>query len=364
VTPEAVTSIITFVLNSALLSSFIIPQVQKLKEIKDQLFQFKLPSLSPPGTLMRAAIDSLVAPGKEVDQLQGILDIYRVRSAELKATVNKFYGSVILAAVALIMSFLWPSGRDVVLAVHPVLQLGLMLWALRCYSTDPDRLSSPLYLVRECDINPHLMIAAMGMRNVISSGLSLDRQQGWDDPLNISLMMNLRVFGFRFLFIISDAEGKVFYVSFGPITPKTQSWRQLVNPAWGMTEINSIEIGRFKFNQFATSKTLNCHLLVFLPFFEHEKLNPMLSTATVDIEGRGGNLVAAHGPMCKVESDSVYRGITFSGVGENVNDVDVVDLPKNNNPLINRVMRKVRAEFFRASKIESMTDANGLIAAE
>lgn len=362
--PEAVTSVITFVLNSALFSSFIIPQVQKLKEIKDQLFQFKLAALPPRGTAMRAAIESLESPGKEVEQLQGILDIYRVRSAELQSTVNKFYGSVTLAAAALILSFAWPSGQECVLMVHPVLQLGITLWALKSYSTDPDRLSSPLYLVRDCEINPHLIVTAMGMNISFSTGLPLDRRQDRDDPLNVNLGMKLRVYGFRFLFIIADNEGKVYQVSFGPITSKTKTWRHLLHPSLGMNEINRIEIARFKFNQFPTPKNFTCDFLVFLPFFEHEKLNPMLLTESVNVAGRGGNMLSASGTTGKVESDRIYRGITFSGAGEVVKEVSIEDLPKDNNPVINRVMRKFRTDFLLASKIESISDYNGLIAVE
>lgn len=358
--PEAVTSVITFVLNSALFSSFIIPQVQKLKEIKDQLFQFKLAALPPRGTLMRAAIESLEAPGSEVEQLQGILDIYRVRSAELQATVDKFYVSVGLAVAALIFSFVWPDGRDCALTVHPILQLAITLWALKSYSTDPDRLSSPLYLVRNCEINPHLVITAMGMSVTLSSGLPVSRRQTWEDPLNIDLSMKLRVYGFRFLFFIADEEGKVYYVSFGPVTSKTSTLRHLLHPASGLSEINSIRIGKFKFNQFAAPKVLTGHFLVFLPFFEQEKLNPML--LTVSNHFSRDRLTSALGGTGKVESDRVYLGITFSGAGESVKEVGVEDLPRDNNPLINRVMLRYRTEFLRAAKIESITDDDGLIA--
>ena len=360
--PEAVTSVITFVLNSALFSSFIIPQVQKLKEIKDQLFQFKLASLPPPGTAMRAAIESLQTPGKEVEQLQGILDIYRVRSAELQATVNKFYLSVSLAALALILAFACPKSRDFVLTVHPVLQLAVTLWALKSYSTDPDRLSSPLYLVRNCEINPHLLITAMGMSITFSSGLPLTQRQTWEDPLNIDLNMKLRVYGFRFLFFVADNDGKVYYASFGPVTSKTTMLRQLLHPGTGLNEISSFRLGSFQFNQFTPAKTLTGHFLLFLPFFEHEKLNPML--VTMGSEFGRENMIAATGGTGKVYSDSVYAGITFSGAGEKVKDVAIEDFARNNNPVINRVMRKLRANFLLASKIETITDANGLIAAD
>jgi len=363
-TPEAVTSVITFILNSVLLSSFIIPQVQKLKEIKDRLFQFQLPGIPPTGTLPRAMLDSLREPGKEVEKLQAILDIYRVRSTELRATLNTFYISVLLAAVTLVASAVWSQGRDLFLTVYPVLQLGLLLWAIRSYGADPDRVSSPLYLVKECEINPHLVIAAMGMSITFSSGLPISQRQDWEDPLNIDLCMKLRVYGFRFFFVIADAEGKVYYVSFGPITAQTNNWRHLLNPACGMNEINSTNIGKFQFNHFATAKTFTCHLLVFLPFFKHEKLNPMLRTESVCAGGRGGNMISAAGTTGKVESDRVYRGITFSGTGEKIVDVGVEDLPKDNNPAINRVVRKFQKEFLQASEIKSLTDIEGLIAAE
>jgi hypothetical protein len=359
-TPEAVTSVITFVLNSALFSSFIIPQVQKLKEIKDQLFQFKLAALPPRGTLMREAIESLDAPGKEAEQLQGLLDIYRVRSVELKATVNMFYGSVGLALVSLFLSFAWPASRDIVLTVHPILQLVIMLWALKSYSTDPDRMSSPLYLVRNCEINPHLVITAMGMSVTLSSGLPVNQRQTWEDPLNIDLSMKLRVYGFRFLLFVADDAGGVYYVSFGPVTSKTNILRHLLHPSLGISEINSIRLGQFKFNQFAAGKTLTCHFLVFLPFFENEKLNPMWFT--LNNQFSRDRLTSAFGGTGKVESDRVYRGITFSGAGESVKEVGVEDLPRDNNPLINRVMRRYQTVFLRAAKIESVTDDDGLLA--
>jgi hypothetical protein len=362
VTPEAVTSVITFVLNSALFSSFIIPQVQKLKEIKDQLFQFKLPSIPMAGSLSRAAQDSHLEPGNEVDRLQGLLDVYRIRSAELQASVNWFYGSVTLAAMALILSLLWADGRNCVLSIHPVLQLVLLICALKTYSTNPDRLSSPLYLVKNCEINPHLLIRAMGMSITFSSGLPIGQRQTWEDPLSIDLNMQLRVYGFRFLFFIADDAGKVYYASFGPVTPETTMLRQLLHPATGLNEIDSIRLGSFKFNQFTPAKTLTGHFLLFLPFFEHEKLNPLLVTMGERF-GRD-NLVSAIAGTGKVESHRTYRGITFSGAGEKVKELGVEDLPRDNNPLVNRVMQKLRIDFMRATKIESLTDLNGLIAAE
>ena len=48
-------SVASFVLNTILISGFIIPQVQKLKEIKDQIIRFNIASL-----LVPEDIDSLM----------------------------------------------------------------------------------------------------------------------------------------------------------------------------------------------------------------------------------------------------------------------------------------------------------------
>lgn len=356
------TSVITFVLNSALLSSFIIPQVQKLKEIKDQIFQFGLPKPLRAGAITVEEIARLGQPDQQVQALQSILDMYRIRSGELRATVSKFYLSIAVATLTLAAAQIRPNLRDGLLTVHPILQLLILWWAVETYSVGPDQLSSPLYLVRDCDINPHLLISAIEMK--LSFGRSdLGRAQTWEDSLSIDLWIKLRLVGFRFLFILADAEGKIFYVSYGPVTGRTRIWRYLLEPMAGIPEMNRIELGRFKFNQFVEEKQLRGILLIFLPIY-NEKLHPMLLETSIHVPGRnkGTMLANSGGSGPAVSSDTVYARAWYRGEGSNISDIEIENDVRGGDPVIDRIIKKFKNDFLWTDKIEEIEDINGLIA--
>jgi hypothetical protein len=356
---EESTSAIAFILNSALFSSFIVPQVQKLKEIKDQLFKFKLTS-----TRLEFLAGKTEIPKKEIQRLQEVLDSYRVRSEELRSLVRKFYGSVGLAILAIACSVAWPCRKDLFLTLHPILQLLLLIWAIKSYSTDPDKLSSPLYLVKECDVNPHLLIQAIGFGLSYGPETGLTGRLDWDTLFTFTLSMHLRLCDFRFLFIIADDDGKVFYTSFGPITHETKIWRYLSHPAARRSEINLIEIGKFNLNQFQAEKQLRWKLLLFIPIFKQETINPMMMSGNIFIPGKASDTLYSgiSGGSAMVESNQTYPGVAYSGEG-----VDLLDLRtegRDGVPVVDKVVRRLRNDIMHAKKIESITDLNGLIGAD
>jgi len=87
---EFLVSVIAFISNSVLLSSFIIPQVQKLKEIKDKLVKFQITFVPHIGTMPSNLQQLREQQKKEIRLFQDLLDIYAIRSGELKKLVSCF----------------------------------------------------------------------------------------------------------------------------------------------------------------------------------------------------------------------------------------------------------------------------------
>src|ERR1700730_16853589 len=95
-------SVTSFILNTILISGFIIPQVQKLKEIKDQLIRFNITSLLVPEDTDRKKLEA--QHRDDVDRLHKLFDIYSIRSKELNKLVFVFYLSIGVAFFGLIFS--------------------------------------------------------------------------------------------------------------------------------------------------------------------------------------------------------------------------------------------------------------------
>jgi len=206
--PEFAISAITFVLNSAVLSSFIIPEVRKLKEIKDGLFKYKISYAPTSGTYPEIA-DGGKKQELEIERLQTLLDIYAVRAAELNSVTQKFYYSVFVALCAILISVLLPKSLETIFVLHPIAQLLILIHAIKSYVADPDRVASPEYLVRNCEVNIHSLIQALDVSVYYDAGKSKVTP---DDPLIFNMSLGMRVYGFRFAFILADKDQKVYFV--------------------------------------------------------------------------------------------------------------------------------------------------------
>jgi|Deesub1362A_J573_1020465.scaffolds.fasta_scaffold02740_2 hypothetical protein len=356
---EVIISIFSFVLNPVLLSGFIIPQVQKLKEIKDQILKFKLTYVPSSGLSPAEEKDLRERQRKEIEELHVLFDTYRVRSKELSSLVWIFFIAILVAAVAIILIFARKNLINYIVAVHAFLQLCILVWAIKVYAINPDRLQDAGYLVREMDINPHSLVSALDLRLSIDSGKPVGVEISPEDPLRINLSTKLRVFGFRFLYIIYGEMDKVYFISFGPITAKTQLWRHLLPPDkfWGGGEYNRIELGSFQFNLVEEEKRLSIIFLVFLPFFKHEQLSPLVAYQEVKIERESGRLLTGmSGGMWPISTMTTIEDIVYRGEGTRIYELKWVG---KEDDVLKKIIDRFGQKIIKTSKIKQYESIEG-----
>jgi len=355
-------SIVSFVLNSVLFSGFVIPQLQKLRQIKDQLVDLGIRWL-PHSDSTEGVKRELRNRGQEqIVKLQGLLDIYRIRSKELSKLIWLFYFVVGAAILAVVIVLVFPRTSDWTVPLHAIVQLGILLVAVKTFAVSPGRIQEADYLVRELCFNPHALQSALGLNIEIGSEKRLLELVKKEDFLNINLGFDIRVFGFRFLFVVSTENGRVYFVSFGPVTAKSPFWRHLVPPPLSDVflrgEYNRMEIGKFQFNLVEGPQELDLHLLVFLPFFKVEKLNPLMGTGSIRVLGRDARetLRESTGVSGISQSAGIDNSVTYRGEGTKLLELDVREDDKT---AVAQVVRKFRREIIRTKKIKYYSDIEG-----
>lgn len=358
---EFLVSITAFIANSLLLSSFIIPQVQKLKEIKDKLVKFQITFIPTIGSVPPNERELRERQEVDVKSLQDLLDIYAIRSGELKPLVGCFRQAIGLVIIAILTVAKWPYLVNTVLIIHAIAQLTLFLVALRIYAVSPDKLQEAGYLVRDLDINPHALVNALDLKLAIdpAGGLFPKRRVQREDPLVISIFPKIRVWGFRFLLVIYNAKEEVFYVAFGPLTSKTKMIRHLPPiDFFGTREFNRVELGRFPFNMIEEKQELKLAFLVFLPFFQGEKCCPYFTEGRHEVGGISSStfLCGSSLGMWSLTTSRRYEGIEYEGNGINVRTRLVSDAKPH---VINDVFRKYNKEFDRTKFIRQYQDIRG-----
>jgi hypothetical protein len=368
---DTIVSILSFILNSVLLSGFIIPQAQKLKEIKDRIMKYKITYIPDAGLSFPQVNSMSESQRKDVTELQELLDIYRIRSNELSAVVRVFYVAIVLALGSLLIilifgdqkiesRFINLSVSQLTVYLHAVLQIAILIWAIRTYATHPNQLQDARYLVKEMEINPYTLISALGLKLSLDSGKFGKGGQKKEDPLMIILSMNLRVTGFRFLYIVAGQDGKVYFVSFGPITAKTQLWRHLVAPNKFREsgEYNWIELGSFQFNLIKQQQALDVTFLVFLPFFKQEKLSPLVGQLRLDVYGKDSDQMhgAVSGGMGPIIMTQTLKDIIYRGEGTRIDDLKYTG---DETKALKKIIDRFGGEIAKSRKIKQYSEING-----
>lgn len=357
---KLIISILSFVLNSVLLSGFIIPQVQKLKEIKDQLVKFKLTFVPKIGSIPPNIKSKEEKQNEEVVSLQNLLDIYRIRSKELELLIEKFRLAIWLAILAIVCAGVWLKYTNLVLVSHAFLQFVILLFAIKTYAVSPDRLQSVSYLVSELDINPHVLINALDLNISVDTGKSLFSRIKREDPLKINLTPKMRIWGFRFLLLISGKDDNTYYVSYGPITAKTQIWRHLVPPheLFKRTEYNRIEIGSFSFNLIEQGQKLDIKFLIFLPFFKHEESAPFIMEGIFEVRGKESETFTTSSSLgaWSITTTRTYGDIKFKGEGI---ELYKFNLLKKDSNILNKVVNKLYTDLIKTKTIKQFQSLEG-----
>ena len=287
------------------------------------------------------------------------MDIYALRSWELKDLVYFFRISIGLVVLAILSVVVWPQFKDFVLIAHTLAQIMVFFLALKIYAVSPDKMQDIGYLVNGLDINPHILINALDLNLCIDAPGGLLARHKREDPLIISTFPKIRVWGFRFLLIIANEQNEVFFVSFGPITSRTQIVRHLT-PFYhfGSGEFNRIELGRFPFNMIKEKQRLKMFFLVFLPFFRSDKYSPYLSEGSYWAEGvTSPNINIGSGTGTPSISTTVYYSdIEYQGVGVKIK----ANIKPDAKPhIINDIFKKYAKEFARTKKVKQYQSING-----
>jgi hypothetical protein len=280
-----------------------------------------------------------------------------LRSEELASTVKKFYLAILVGIVATGIVVVWPAADQCVVPIHAIGQLVILWWAIKTYATDPDRIASLGYLVRDCDVNPHLLIEAMDLHISLSYQGETGKQTK-ESPLAINLSMGLRLRGFRFIYAVTGKEDRLYFVSYGPVSPETKLWRHLLHPALGMSEYNRIEIGKIRFNMLDKASELRSWALIFMPFYPQEKNMPLYSSTNLDYIGlQTGSILSSGTNLGPIDTDTHYRGITFFGQDTQICDLQFQD--DGADPTINKVVKKYLKPFVSSKVIQQFEDVAG-----
>ncbi len=359
-TDELLISLLAYIINSALLSSFIIPQTQKLKEIKDALVKHQITFVPDSGPTPTEQFDLHKKQEEDVRKLQDQLDMYALRSKELKALVFWFWVALGVAILAIVAVSLFPEQKNILLVMHAILQIGILFIGIRVYAVSPDKMKDIAYLVNELDINPHTLVNALGLNlSLDAKGGLLTKNRKREDPLILSLFPRIRVWGFRYLLVVNNKEGEVFFVSFGPIVSNTAMIRHLAYPSWlGAKEYNRVEVGHCPFDLIEKEQELKISLLIFLPFYRHEASAPYLMVGRYQIYGKESASLTLGSTlgMSSLSAANTYEDIECRGVGDDIR-LTVRDGAKDN--VLNKVIRKYLRDIETAPKIQEYQDLNG-----
>jgi len=365
----SVISVLSFILNSVVLSGFVIPQIQELKRIKDQILKFEI--AFPSDSLSNHFTDRRKREKMEEDShnLQKLIDTYYIRFQELKPLISIFHLSILVAILAILLisfpdrlnPFLGIQFSRYVIVGHSIIQLALLVFGVRIFALNPNKLQQAGYLVRELDVNPHSLVAALGLATNVSINKPLSEKTKESDPLQALLKTNLRVFGYRFLYVVYGENNEdVYFVSCGPITPDTEISRSLVPKIsfWKSGELNHIELGSFQFNAIKKKpQRLNILLLVFIPFFKNETLSPFYVENSFEIGKSSGHTISISN-SAPVDPMKRFNGVQYRGSDNKIIELKC-NIKKQEYKIVGDVVEKFKREIMVRKNIKQYSDLEG-----
>ncbi|MFA5035436.1 MAG: hypothetical protein WC500_06630 [Candidatus Margulisiibacteriota bacterium] len=335
---ELIAFVISIIVNPLLISGLIIPQSQKINEIKDRLVKFKITT----------------RPGR----FQELLDIYALRSEELNMLVNILIASFICTALAVLISLFVPLISSYVAIIHMIIQLLICIFAIKHYIVNPDKMCEIDYIVNKLDINPHDLIDSMGLEGYAGLDGALFRAPSRETPININLSLKLRVKSFRFIYFISNGTEDVYQVALGPIKANTKLWRhrlpEVLKEKLKSDEMNRIEISKFQFNTINNKMRMQFKVtfLFFISFFDYETINPYTLSFLYESEPESINWGAGTGTL---KNNNTYKQIKFKGKGDKIFNI----LTKNETEIETKIIKKYSKLLMKSNKIRVFTSYKG-----
>lgn len=336
------------VVNPVLLTGFLIPQVQTLKEVRDKLIRYRFAHVSDRDN------HSAEQQVMEVREFDNILKAYAVRAKDVKRLAYLFFLSLLFIVISILLIAACPSHALAVGLSHLLSQIGIAGGGLYAYAVQPDKLRKIDFLVHELDINPISIMNALEIDYSIGYAGQEPFPYDRSAPLDIFMSPNLRLYGYRLFCVVHDSATNVYFVSWGLVSGKSKWYRHMLpdDEIFG-GEVNRLSIGSLAFNRIVEKqKQLSFALFLFLPFYKTEVLNPFYSTVQMPTQEVAGSTLGSN----RISGFKRHKGILFRGKGEKLFSVEIL----NDEDFLCRLVGRYEKRIRTARKLQHWGSMDGV----
>lgn len=194
---------------------------------------------------------------------------------------------------------------------------GFVLYGIgSVYMVPPDKLQSVDYLVNELDLDVPRLVAAANL-NISVNPLRLPQDR--HTPLSLTLNTDVRMWGYRFLCVLFNESGEVYFASYGPLGAARDTFRHPLPPTIipGRDELVTATLGSADLNAIDKRQELSVLLIVFMAVYTDLDLLPFFSRGTFQVFGAGADnyMIGSGLGGFDVDSERPYDGIRYRGSG-------------------------------------------------
>lgn len=320
---ELAFALISFVLVTVLYSTLIVPQMHKLKDLRDEIYKkIKIPEELKrdigAGRSMgdeRRLRDEVIAPINE------IFEEYEIKEKHLKDFIRLFWITVIILFLLLFM--IWLS-----LWILPVLLVVVFLIlhiAITVYAPSSNKVRDIGWLINRAFVNPHTVWETMQLSFAYSNRKPLFSEPKPKDPIHFYLSPGVFYTGYRFLLQITDKNNKkVYYCSFGPVKNDKNILKILFRDERVYYNINmgAMPLGLI------SGVELKVTIFIFAPAFRTEESTPFVMNHELD-KLKKGRIPTGFSTLATLNPDWRDKGISIKGHGSKILKMDVNPSEKN-----------------------------------
>jgi len=351
------------VLANALLLPFLLAPISTFREVKAELIRFRF-SAHDVELTGEEWIQQEARRAGEIDTLHHLFWKHQAAFKEYSSIRRAFF-SVMLAPVAAIAYSLFggfspphwtPNWGVLAPALLLVTEILALLIIGRTLAVPPRRLQSVPYLVMETDVNYHALIDHMRLN--ISFDFLTDRPHS-KDPQRIRLHTDIRVFGYRFLYLAYDAKGKVYVLSYGPIEPGPSEVVFVRPPGESpFTEkYFGVSLGEMSL-RLKEDAELYVRLYVFASPYAQEELTAPYSLGEQKFQGRQSTRIRAGGGGGYSNIRTIWTdpGVKFKASGTVMTSLSTTE---ETEPLIRNVIGVFSDRIMNSRRIVTEVDPDG-----
>ena len=290
--------------------------------------------------------------GINIWEFRKILDIYRIRSEELKPLILLYITAVTLAAISMITIGIFKDLKPIIIYSHLALQISILIVSIKTYALNPNKLRDISYLVRNLTINPHFLIESLNISPSLSP-ISKDNSTNID-TYELNLHFEFPIINFRFLFILSGDDNKVHFVSFGTVSKKLNFKKHILpfSDVFG-GEFNRVELCNIPLKDFRITDRYNMHFLLFTGFYPKDQYNPYYSFSSSYHKLPDGVFDMSM-DLPEIRGNVLFDGIKYGAIGDKINTIEV-----NGDDIVSKVFNYYIVEFLRTKKIHSYVFIDG-----